>query len=251
MTLVREVICPAALEDRCNFAKHGTNPDNYRGPAFVDWIAEAPGLTEGCVKGESHVKKYRWPVLLIVVLALAVLAAGCGTKEDQKQVADLQQRVAAIENKVGNVEGTSFNGKDISILGTTPKFAITMREYGDRFSDMYYAAKGGNWALAAYLDHYLRASLNWTKITKPKEQEAIKSFHQGYLDPLLVTVGNKDLPAFLTQYQKTLEGCNGCHKAMGYGFITVGMPKAPADNHFDYNQKTAPTDFKEFVMPGK
>ncbi len=196
-------------------------------------------------------KKYRWMVLLLPVIAVALLAAGCGTNKNQTQVADLQQRVGAIENKVGNVEGTPFNGKDVSILGTTPKLAITMREYGDRFSDMYYAAKGGNWALAAYLDHYLRASLNWTKVTKPKEQDAIKSFNQASLDPLLVTVGNKDWPAFLAQYQKTLDGCNACHKALGYGFITLGMPKAPADNHFDYTQKTAPTDFKEFVMPGK
>jgi hypothetical protein len=37
------------------------------------------------------------------------------------------------------------------IKGALPKFAIPMREVGDRFSDMYFAAKGGNWGLAAYM----------------------------------------------------------------------------------------------------
>ena len=191
------------------------------------------------------------PAVLIALITVSVMTGCQRSASKVDPVADVAKRVDALELKVGTVDGTPFNGGEVSLLGIQPKFAITMREYGDRFSDLYYAAKGGNWALAAYLDHYLRASLNWTKVTKPKEQEAIKSFHQSYLDPLLVTVGNKDLPAFLNQYQKTLEGCNGCHQAMGYGFISVGMPKAPADNHFDYNKKTEPTDFKEFVMPGK
>jgi hypothetical protein len=35
------------------------------------------------------------------------------------------------------------------VRGALPKFAIPMREVGDRFQNMYFAAKDGNWALAA------------------------------------------------------------------------------------------------------
>ena len=34
------------------------------------------------------------------------------------------------------------------VIGVLPKFAIPMREVGDRFQNMYFAAKGGNWGLA-------------------------------------------------------------------------------------------------------
>lgn len=37
------------------------------------------------------------------------------------------------------------------IKGALPKFAIPMREVGDRFQNMYFAAQGGNWGLAAYM----------------------------------------------------------------------------------------------------
>ena len=36
------------------------------------------------------------------------------------------------------------------VRSVLPKFAIPMREVGDRFQNMYFAAKGGNWALAAH-----------------------------------------------------------------------------------------------------
>ncbi len=31
------------------------------------------------------------------------------------------------------------------LKGALPKFAIPMREVGDRFQNMYFAAEGGNW----------------------------------------------------------------------------------------------------------
>ena len=40
-----------------------------------------------------------------------------------------------------------------------PKFAIPMREVGDRFQNMYFAAKGGNWALAAYMSKYMNGAM--------------------------------------------------------------------------------------------
>ena len=38
-----------------------------------------------------------------------------------------------------------------ALKAAIPKFAIPMREVGDRFQNMYFAAKDGNWALAAYM----------------------------------------------------------------------------------------------------
>ena len=37
------------------------------------------------------------------------------------------------------------------VISVLPKFAIPMREVGDRYQNMYFAAKGGNWGLAFYM----------------------------------------------------------------------------------------------------
>jgi len=193
-------------------------------------------------------------IAAFVALLALVVFAGCSKSAPAPQsqapaAPDLTPRVQALELKVGDIDGTKWDGKDYSLAEVQPKFAVTMREYGDRYADYYFAAKGGNWAMAAYLDHYLRASLKPTKVTKPKDQEKIANFNEKYLDPLLATVGKKDFQAFEAQYEKTLAACNDCHKTMKYGFVVVGKPKAPADPHANYELKTEPTDYADFKAP--
>jgi hypothetical protein len=45
-----------------------------------------------------------------------------------------------------------------AIKAVIPKFAIPMREVGDRFQNMYFAANEGNWALAAYMSKYMNGA---------------------------------------------------------------------------------------------
>src|SRR6516164_8204338 len=64
------------------------------------------------------------------------------------------------------------------IKSVLPKFAIPMREVGDRFQNMYFAAKGGNWALAAYMSKYMNGAMNPASVTKPNEYPIWKSFYE-------------------------------------------------------------------------
>lgn len=189
-------------------------------------------------------------VALTLAMTLGALVA-CRNQAAPGATAELPPRIDALEKKVGNVEGTAFNGADVSILGVIPKFAVTMREYGARFNDMYFAAKNGNWALAAYMDHYMRGALNPTKVTKPKEQGAVSAFHKDYLDPLLTTIADKDWVRFQAQYASTIIGCNNCHTGFGYGFIVVTTPEKPSSIGLSFAKRTNPTDFKEFAPPPK
>ena len=70
------------------------------------------------------------------------------------------------------------------IRGALPKFAVPMREVGDRFQDMYFAAKEGNWALAAYMSKYMNGAMNPAKVTKPAEYETWKTFYAETFDPV-------------------------------------------------------------------
>jgi hypothetical protein len=63
------------------------------------------------------------------------------------------------------------------IKSVLPKFAIPMREVGDRFQNMYYAAKGGNWGLAFYMSKYMNNATNPAQLTKPKEYPDWKTFY--------------------------------------------------------------------------
>lgn len=80
-------------------------------------------------------------------------------------------------------------GKDVqnqldALKAALPKFAIPMREVGDRFQNMYFAAKGGNWALAAYMSKYMNGAMNPASLTKPDEYKVWKNFYDNTFAPV-------------------------------------------------------------------
>lgn len=156
---------------------------------------------------------------IVVMGALLALGSGVAMGADpdtQKQIDDLK---AAI-----------------------PKFAIPMREVGDRFQDMGSAAKGGNWALAAYMSKYMNGAMNPAKLTKPDEYKVWQSFYENTFAATNKAIQAKDAKAFETAYTAVINDCNGCHAAMGYGFIKVVKQAAPSDQGINYTIKSEPGD---------
>ena len=129
-----------------------------------------------------------------------------------------------------------------AIKAAIPKFAIPMREVGDRFQNIYFAAHGGNWALAAYMSKYMNGAMNPAALTKPDEYKVWKSFYESTFAPVNKAIMAKDLKAFDTAYKAVVDDCNGCHAGMGYGFIKVVKLNAPADTGVNYKVKSEPGD---------
>jgi hypothetical protein len=123
-----------------------------------------------------------------------------------------------------------------------PKFAIPMREVGDRFQNMYFAAQGGNWALAAYMAKYMNGSMNPASVTKPAEYKVWKTFYDETFASVNKAIQAKDWKAFDTAYSAVINDCNSCHAGMGYGFIKVVKLKTPADQGINYTIKSEPGD---------
>jgi hypothetical protein len=129
-----------------------------------------------------------------------------------------------------------------AIKAVIPKFAIPMREVGDRYQDMYFAAKGGNWALAAYMSKYMNSAMNPASLTKPAEYKDWKEFYEKDFGPVNKAIQAKDWSAFDVAYDKVRSTCNQCHQSMDYGFIRVVKQATPSDTGIDYTKKSEPGD---------
>jgi hypothetical protein len=129
-----------------------------------------------------------------------------------------------------------------AIKAALPKFAIPMREVGDRFQNMYFAANQGNWALAAYMSKYMNGAMNPAALTKAPEYAVWKGFYESGFASVNSAIKAKDLAAFNKAYGAVVADCNNCHKAMGYGFIQVVKQKEPSDMGIDYAMKSEPGD---------
>ena len=128
------------------------------------------------------------------------------------------------------------------IKAAIPKFAIPMREVGDRFQDMSSAVKGGNWALAAYMSKYMNGAMNPARLTKPDEYKVWQSFYENAFAATNKAIQAKDAKAFEAAYTAVIKDCNGCHAAMGYGFIQVVKQSGPSDQGVNYKVKSEPND---------
>lgn len=129
-----------------------------------------------------------------------------------------------------------------NITAALPKFAIPMREVGDRFDNMYFAAKGGNWGLAAYMSKYMNGAMNPAKLTKPDLYPTWSSFYSGTFDPVNKAITAKDFAAFDKAYTAVIDSCNGCHTSTGYKFIKIVKVTEPVDKHNDNTVKSEPGD---------
>ena len=128
------------------------------------------------------------------------------------------------------------------IMGALPKFAVPMREVGDRFQNMYFAAEGGNWALASYMSKYMDKAMNPAKVTKPNEYPDWRSFYDGDFDAVNKAIASEDLGAFKKEYTAVISSCNECHAGMGYGFIKVVKLATPPDQGIEYKMASKAAD---------
>jgi hypothetical protein len=107
-----------------------------------------------------------------------------------------------------------------------PGLGTVMIEYGNRFSTMYYAAKGANWGMADYQLKEMREIQEVGETTRPARAPMLKAFESSSLDKLAETIKAKDWKKFDAAAKEAVEGCNGCHAANGFSFIKYVLPKS-------------------------
>ncbi len=108
-----------------------------------------------------------------------------------------------------------------------PGLGTVMIEYSNRYTNAYYAAKGGNWDLAGYMLKEAGEIQEVGETTRPERAEALKGFEKAYFGPLNEAVKAKDFKKFEAAFKNGVQGCNGCHAGQGFPYIKYQLPKAP------------------------
>jgi hypothetical protein len=131
---------------------------------------------------------------------------------------------------MAHAEDTWLKGSTDEKLDTLaklqPGLGTVMIEYSTRITNMYYAAKGGNWGFAEYQLQEAKEIQEVGETTRPKRAQALKNFESKYLDPLEKTLQARDFKSFDAAFSETVDGCNNCHKDAHYGFIKYELPSA-------------------------
>lgn len=115
------------------------------------------------------------------------------------------------------------------IAETQPGMARLMKEVGDRYHILYYAAKGGNWKLAKHELNVIISIFKTGSTLRPKYSHDLADFTQSHLNKIGEKIEQEDWNGFEDAHRKGIEEANKLHEKLGYSYIRYVLPRAPPE----------------------
>jgi len=111
-----------------------------------------------------------------------------------------------------------------------PGMAAIMKVVGERYTLTFYAAKGGNWKLAAYHLNQLRSAFRTAKVTRPKFADDLANFDKEYLQPIFKAIHDQKWDEFEASFKKGELGSDFYHEKRGVTYIRYILPAQVPSN---------------------
>ena len=105
-----------------------------------------------------------------------------------------------------------------------------MAEVGPRVHRMYYAAKAGNWPLAAYFCKSVVKQLQLSVQSRPKYDPEMSDYLRDDYAPVSAAIKAQDAEAFESAYQTMVDRANELHGVFGKPYIAWRTPEQPPDD---------------------
>ncbi len=126
------------------------------------------------------------------------------------------------------VARTSHTEITLDQLGSLqPGLARLMAEVSDRYWILYYAAKAGNWKLAALQSSEVEKALRMGEITRPKYTAHLEAFIKGPLTAMNRAIEDRDWAAFEHGYNIGVTAANAYHRDWDHEEIVWQLPDEP------------------------
>jgi hypothetical protein len=110
-----------------------------------------------------------------------------------------------------------------------PGGARLMDELAHRYWVLYYAAKGGNWDLAAYMERESEKLLAILAKVRPKYAADLAVFVEEQLGPIVAAIEAKDWAMFDAAYQSSVDASDDYHTKYNKGFLRFRLPDHPPE----------------------
>ena len=111
-----------------------------------------------------------------------------------------------------------------------PGTADLMVLVGNAWWRCAYAARGGNWPLAAFYARRVRSLQRRLAIIRPKYAERLAAFEAEMLGPAFAAIERQDRAAFDRAFAAATDNANQQHVETGYGYIRWKLSdEAPKD----------------------
>ena len=116
------------------------------------------------------------------------------------------------------------------IASGLPGTADLMVLVGNSWWRCAYAARGGNWPLAAFYARRVRSLQRRLGVIRPKYAERLATYETAMLAPVFAAIERQDRAGFDRAFAAATDDANAQHVETGYPYIRWKLPdEAPKD----------------------
>ena len=133
--------------------------------------------------------------------------------------------VMSEDAKRGGAAGDELTLQEIAEL--LPGTGEIMASVGDCWWKCAYAARGGNWQLAAYFVRRVRSLQRKLAVVRPKYSGDLAAFEEQHLGPALAACDAADRPAFDRAFVAATDKANELHVKWAKPYIRWTLPDEP------------------------
>jgi hypothetical protein len=151
----------------------------------------------------------RTRILLMVLLLTASIAAGAGAAYDWRKQGKQDEKLS-------------------NLIEVMPGAANLMFEMGERYKNLYWAARQEKWQFAQYQAEEMKDLLETLMITRPKRARTAREFIARVYPVLEPAIASRDWPRFAKAFEHMRQACMDCHVENDHAFIELQAPKTAA-----------------------
>jgi hypothetical protein len=170
---------------------------------------------------------------MLVILSALSASAGCaGTAP------------AAAPEEPGSEK---FEARIKALEDLLPSQSHMMADVGEHFTNLWFAGRAENWALADFFLAETKSHLRWAvrRIPIRKDNQGrdidltkiLEAFENSQLTQLKQVIDRKNRAGFERLYKETLTVCYSCHKAADKPYLKPQVPTEPSTHVLNFDPK--------------
>ena len=123
-------------------------------------------------------------------------------------------------------ETATETDKIAKLLSVMPGASVIMLQMGERYKNLYWAAKQGKWAFAEYQIEEMEDLIETLKITRPTRAKTASEFQQLVFPAVPDAIKKHGWKTFAPAFEQLRNQCMACHAKNDHAFITLPIPKS-------------------------
>jgi len=108
-----------------------------------------------------------------------------------------------------------------NLVELVPGTAHWMFEMGERYKNLYWAAKQGRWEFAQYQVEEIEKLIKVVQLARPARAETAQEFVDTGIPAITEGVASKNWPTFKAAFTQLHDACMDCHGKNDHAFISL------------------------------